>query len=321
MRKNLFEKSVVLIMIIALTSVSVFAQAGRGKGRVNGVVLDKDGKPIEGAKIEMVYGSGGGAVFEAVTNKKGNWGIIGLGTGNFTVTATAPGYLPVSVNCYVSQLQRNPEVEIQLEQEAAGSGVVQDEDSFADLEQGNTFFEEGEYSLALTMYEEFLKKNPGAYQVYLNIGDCYREKGDYEKAIEAYNTLLENTGTDETLGKTMNAKGLAALGLCYLRQDNFDKAQEYFVKSIEVAPQDELLPYNVAEIYFSNQDIDRAQKYYEMAIEIKPDWPDPYLKLAYVHLNRAEMAEAAKYLEKFISLEPDTERTEQAKGILASIKK
>jgi hypothetical protein len=26
--------------------------------------------------------------------------------------------------------------------------------------------------------------NPGAYQVLLNIGGCYREKGEYDKAIE-----------------------------------------------------------------------------------------------------------------------------------------
>ncbi len=119
----------------------------------------------------------------------------------------------------------------------------------------------------------------------------------------------------------MTAKGLAAIGLCYLRQGKFEEAQGYFVKSIDVAPEDELLPYNVAEIYFSNQDIDRAQKYFEMAAEIKPDWPDPYLKLGYVFLNKADMAKAAEYLEKFLKLEPDSPRAEQAKSILASIKK
>ncbi len=119
----------------------------------------------------------------------------------------------------------------------------------------------------------------------------------------------------------MAAKGLAAIGLCYLRQDNFEQAQEYFKKSIEISPQDELLPYNVAEICFSNQKIDEAQKYYEMAAQIKPEWPDPYLKLAYLYLNKGDMTKAAEYLEKFLKLEPESERSAQAKAILGTIKK
>lgn len=314
------KRTALFILIISLVCSSAFAQAGRGQARINGVVLDKDGKPIAGAKVAMQFGESG-VVFDAVTDKKGVWGIIGLGTGSWTVTATASGYLPVSQGVFVRQLEKNPKVTIQMEQEAAGSGIVQDEASFADLEQGNKLFEEGRYDLALILYEDFLGKNPGAYQINLNIGDCHREKGDFEKAIEAYNILLENAKADTAGGKTMTAKGLAAIGLCYLRQSDFEKAQDYFMRSIEVAPEDELLPYNVAEIYFANQDIDQAQKYFELAARIKPDWADPYLKLAYVFLNKAEMAKAAENLEKFIQLEPDSPRTAQAKSILESIKK
>ena len=321
MRSIACQRTLAFFGLIAFVAASAFAQAGRGQARLNGKVLDKNGDPVAGAAVQMVYESGAGAVFDAVTDKRGVWGIIGLGTGSWTVTVKAAGYLPVTQNVFVRQLERNPPVEIRLEKEAIGSGVVQDEDSFADLEQGNKLFEEGRYDSALVMYEEFLKKNPGAYQVNLNIGDCHREKGDYDKAIEAYNVLLENAQADTAGGKPMSAKGLAAIGLCYLRQGKFEEAQGYFVKSIEAAPEDELLPYNVAEIYFSNQDIDRAQKYFEMAAEIKPDWPDPYLKLGYVFLNKADMAKAAEYLEKFLKLEPDTARAEQAKSILASIKK
>jgi tetratricopeptide (TPR) repeat protein len=311
--------TVACVAFLAFMAASAFAQAGRGQGRLSGKVFDKDGKPVVGAAVQMAFE--GGAVFDAETDAKGVWGIIGLGTGSWTLTIKAPGYLPVSQSVYVSQLQRNPSIEIRLEKQAAGSGVVQDEASFADLEQGNSLFEAGRYDSALVMYEEFLKKNPGAYQVYLNIGDCYREKGEYDKAIEAYNTLLKSAEADLAGGKAFTAKGLAAIGLCYLRQNNFEEAQGYFVRSIEVAPEDELLPYNVAEIYFSNQDIDRAQKYFEMAAAIKPDWPDPYLKLGYVFLNKAEMGKAAEYFEKFLKLEPDSPRAEQVKGILASIKK
>ncbi len=311
--------TVACVAFLALIAASAFAQAGRGQGRLSGKVFDKDGNPVAGAAIELAFE--GGAVFNAETDAKGVWGIIGLGTGNWTLTIKASGYLPVSQNVYVSQLQRNPSIEIRLEKKAAGSGIVQDEASFADLEQGNSLFEEGRYDSALIMYEEFLKKNPGAYQVHLNIGDCYREKGEYDKAVEAYNALIKQAEADLAGGKTFLAKGLAAIGLCYLRQNNFEEAQSYFVRSIEVAPEDELLPYNVAEIYFSNQDIERAQRYFEMAAEIKPDWPDPYLKLGYVFLNKAEMGKAAEYFERFLKLEPDSPRAEQVKSILASIKK
>jgi tetratricopeptide (TPR) repeat protein len=320
MGKRALKITVACLALLALITSSAFAQAGRGQGRLNGKVFDKDGKPVTGAEIKLAFE--GGAEFSAVTDAKGVWGVIGLGTGTWTVTVKAKGYLPVSQSVYVRQLERNPPVEIRLEQEAAGSGVVQDEASFADLEQGNAMFAEGRYDSALVMYEEFLKKNPGAYQVNLNIGDCHREKGDYDKAIEAYNKLLKDAEADTAGGKAMTAKGLAAIGLCYLRQGNLEEAQGYFVRSIEVAPEDELLPYNVAEIYFSNQDIDRAQKYFEMAAAIKPDWPDPYLKLGYVYLNKADMAKAAENFEKFLKLEPeDSPRAEQVKAILASIKK
>jgi tetratricopeptide (TPR) repeat protein len=297
------------------------AQAGRGIARMSGFVLDKQGNPIPSATVKATFTQAGGATFETATDKKGEWGLMGVGTGTWNVTATAKGYLPVTVSCYVRQLDKNSKLTIKMDREAKGSGIVQDEATFQVLEQGNQFFKDGKYETAIAMYEEFLGKNPGAYQVLLNIGDCYREKGEYDKAIETYNKLLDQAKADPGMGKTMGAKALAAVGLCYLKQNKLADSQDYFKKSIEMAPQDENLPYNVAEIYFSNQQIDEAIRYFEMAIQIKPEWADPYLKLAYAYLNKGEMAKAAENLEKFIKLEPDTERTVQAKNILGTIKK
>lgn len=190
MVKSAYKRTALFILIISLVCSSAFAQAGRGQARINGVVLDLEGKPIAGAKVAIQFGESG-VVFDAVTDKKGVWGIIGLGTGSWTVTATASGYLPVSQGVFVRQLERNPKVTIQMEQEAACSGIVQDEASFADLEQGNKLFEEGKYDSALILFEEFLNKNPGAYQVNLNIGDCHREKGDYDKAVENLEKFIQ----------------------------------------------------------------------------------------------------------------------------------
>ena len=307
--------------ILILISGLVLAQAGRGTARMNGVVLDPVGKPVVGAKVTAVFTQSGGSTFETTTDKKGEFVFMGVGTGNWDVTVNAQGYLPVTQRVPTSQLNKNPKVTIKLEKKAEGTGIVQDEATFQMLEEGNAFFKEGKYDTALLMYEDFLAKNPGAYQVNLNIGDCYREKGEYDKAIENYNKLITQSATDQTLGKTLGAKGLAAIGLCYLRQNKLTESQEYFKKSIEMAPQDENLPYNVAEIYFSNQQVDEAIRYFEMAIQIKPDWPDPYLRVAYAYLNKGDSPKAAENLEKFIKLEPETERTAQAKSILDAIKK
>ncbi len=321
MKKAFFSRIVIIGLAAAIIAVPALAQAGRGTARLGGVVVDKGGKPIEGATVTIVLNTAGSSVFETKTDKKGEWGFLGLGTGNYNVTVMAKGYIAANIGAYVRQLDRNPKVTITLEKEAAGSGLVQDEKTFELLEQGNQFYKDGKYDTALAMYEEFMGKNPGAYQVMLNIGDCYREKGEYDKAVEKYNKLVELSASDATMGKTLGAKGLAAIGLCLMKQGKIAESQDYFKKSIEMSPQDENLPYNVAEIYFSNQQIDEAIRYYEMANQIKPEWPDPYYRLAFAYLNKGDMVKAQENLEKFIKLEPENERSAQAKAILATIKK
>ena len=170
-------------------------------------------------------------------------------------------------------------------------------------------------------YREFLEKNPNLYQVELSIGDCLREMGEFDKAIETYKAVVEHAKLDVTLGKEMTAKALAGIGNCYLKQGKINEAQDLFRQSIENSPKDEILAYNVGEIYFSNQALDDALRYFELAAQIKPDWPDPYLKLGYVYLNKADNPKAVEKFEKFIALEPEGERAALARNILNVIKK
>ncbi len=319
--KNMARKGALVSLIVLTAAGMALAQAGRGTARINGVITDMAGKPVADAKITALFEKEEQSSFGATSGKDGKWVIIGIGTGNWTITITAKGYTTQTVSYYAHQLQRNPPILVKLDKPKEASGIVQDDASFKILDQANEFFKDGKYDTALTMYQEFLDKNPGAYQITLNIGDCYREKGDYDKAVENYTKLVELSKADLTMGKTLGAKGLAAIGLCYLKQNKLSEAQDYFKKSIEMAPQDENLAYNVAEIYFSNQNIDEAQKYFEMATQIKPDWPDPYYRLALVYINKGDLTKGAENLEKFIKLEPNTERTTQAKAMLESIKK
>ena len=277
---------------------------------------------MENVKVSLVFSQNEKMKFDQVTGKKGEWSFIGLGTGNWDLTAVAPGYMPQTKALYVSQLGVNPKVTVTLQKiPKAGSGIVADEATFALLEKGNQLFKEAKYDEALVQFQQFLEKNPNLYQIQVSIGDCYREKGDFDKAIENYNKVLELAKSDPALGKEMSAKALAGIGNCYLKQGKIPEAQDFFKQSIENSPKDEILAYNVGEIYFSNQGYDDAIRYFEMATQIRPEWPDPYMKLGDVYLNKAEMAKAIEKFEKFLTLEPEGERAALVRNILNAIKK
>ncbi|MGA2361819.1 MAG: carboxypeptidase-like regulatory domain-containing protein [Candidatus Aminicenantales bacterium] len=143
MRKSAWSRIATVALVVLLAAGLALAQAGRGMARLSGVVLDKDGKPVPQAKVTILLGQEGSTSFETIADKKGELGFMGIGTGNWTITASAKGYLPVSISFYVKQLEKNPKLTIKLEEEAKGSGIVQDESAFQILEQGNQFFKDG----------------------------------------------------------------------------------------------------------------------------------------------------------------------------------
>ncbi len=313
---------ILLAAAVLLVAGIASAQAGRGVGRIGGVVTDLEGNPIEGAKVSLSFPQNEGLKFDVLTNKKGEWSFLGLGSGNWNLVCYAKGYDPINQPVYVSQLAINPPVKVHLKKaEKPGGGFIEDEASFVFLENGNKFFREGKYDEAIKEYETFLEKNPLAYQVRISIGECHLQKGDFEKSAAIYNDIIEKAKTDAALGKDMIGKALAGLGNIALKQNKLNEAQEYFKESIAASPKDEVLAYNVGEIFFSNQGYDEAIKYFTLASEIKAEWPDPYLKLGYVFLNKADYASAIAKFEKFLTLEPDGERAAQARNIISAIKK
>jgi len=322
MKANILKSLGLATAVLILAAGLALAQAGRGVGRLGGVCLDLDDMPLEGVKVTLVFTQNENLKFDAITNKKGEWSFLGLGTGNWNLKTAAAGYLPIDKILYVSQLSVNPKVTVKMQKTAtAARGAVGDETSYESLEKGNQLLKEAKYDEALAAYEQFFQKNPNFYQIQVSIGDCYREKGEYEKAIEIYNKVLEQSKTDAALGKEMAAKALSGIGSVYLKQNKLQEAQDFFKKSIENSPKDEILAYNVGEICFSNRNLDEALKYFDLSSQIKPDWPDPYLKLGYVYLNKTDYAKATEMFNKFLKLEPEGERAAQVMNILNAIKK
>ena len=290
-------------LIIAYTA----SQAGRGTARVNGVVVDENSNPINSAKIVIQLQENEEIKRQTTSNKKGEWAVLGLGTGMWRVIASAEGYVQIYVDVYVRQLERNPKITLTLKKIQTIDEVVLPDDSFLNLlDKANELATEKRYDEAIAYYEQVLEKNPELYQVHLSIGNCYIEEGELDKAIEEYGKVLEQSQKDASKGKEMAAKALAGMGECYLKKGDFETAQNYFRQSIESYPENEIIAYNVGEICFSNQKIDDAIRYFERASQIKADWPPPYLKLGYSFLNKGDYDKAILNLKKFLEVDPQS---------------
>ena len=306
------------ILCFLILSTLGLAQAGRGKARLYGAVVDEKGNPVPRAVVSIEYEKGG---LKAKTDcdKNGEWSFVGLGRGNFRVTASAEGFLDSITVVYVQQLEKNPPVKIILREDKEKKARVKDEASLLELEKGNQLFAERKFEEALEIFQKFAELNPNVYQIYFNIGDVFREKGEYDKANEQY--AIAQAKAKEKADVVMQAKALASFGEVCLRQEKFKEAQEFFTQSIALNPKDEILAYNVAEIFFGRNQIDEAIKNYQLAIQIKPEWSEPYLKMGYAYLNKGDMAKAVESLNEFLKHDPESPQAPVIKSLIESLTK
>lgn len=322
MKKEKAIRHIILILIFAVICAQFAeAQAGRGKARIAGAVLDKQGNPIAKAKVVLELMARDSATRETTTNRNGEWAMIGLGSGNWQLTATAEGYVPTQTSVFVSQIGQNPKVVVTLEKIAVIQNAPAKATDVGLIDEAGKLFGDRKYDEALTLLQEFLEKNPTAYQTHINIGDCYKEKAEYDKAEQEYDLALESAKTDEDTGEEMMAKAMAGKGDIYVRKGDLEKAQSFFEESIELLPENEILPYNVGEIYFANRNLDEAIAYYGIAIKIKPDWSLPYYKRGLVYLNKTDYAQAEENFKKFLEIDPNSETAEQVKSMLEYLEK
>jgi len=307
-----------VLACVLILSTTAFAQAGRGKGRLTGFVVNEKGEAIAKAVVKLEFEKGG-LKDETTSGSKGEWSFISLGTGNVILTASANGYLDNNAQAYVQQLEKNPPVKIVLREDKEKKVRVQNEASMLELEQGNLLYNERKFDEALEFFNKFAELNPDVYQIYFNIGDVYREKGEFDKANEQY--AIAQAKAKEKADVVMQAKALAAYGEICLRQEKYKEAQDFFTQSIALNPKDEILAYNVAEIFFGRNQTDKAIEYYQLAIQIKPEWSEPYLKMGYAYLNKGDMAKAVEQLKEFLKHDPESPQAPVVQSLIDSLSK
>ncbi len=86
--------------------------------------------------------------------------------------------------------------------------------------------------------------------------------GDYEKAIDAFNLVLEQDNN--------NPNVLNNIGLCYSKLAKDDLASEYFIKTLSFNPKSVQTYINLADVYYRNKNIVEAINLLENGVTLMP---------------------------------------------------
>jgi hypothetical protein len=96
-----------------------------------------------------------------VTDKKGDWAIIGLGT-SMDLTAEADGFLLTTMDIQVKQLARNPAIAVVMKKPAPRKSPWSGT-SLPDLvEQANKLYDEGNYDGAMARFRRSWRRTPAS---------------------------------------------------------------------------------------------------------------------------------------------------------------
>jgi tetratricopeptide (TPR) repeat protein len=110
------------------------------------------------------------------------------------------------------------------------------------------------------------------------------------------------------------------LAVCYQQQKDFEKALEYYQKTLDLDPNNPDAAYNSGLILFGLNRIDEALASFEKALSLRPDDP-AYLEMAgRCYINQANFEKAIEYLEKAKAGYTDQEKLKFLDDLIAKLK-
>jgi tetratricopeptide (TPR) repeat protein len=133
---------------------------------------------------------------------------------------------------------------------------------------GDEYFEKGEYTNAITNYNQALNTNHGDVDLYYKRGLTHYQLGDYEAAIADYSQAIQMNIQD---AKSYNKRGLALSQLGRL-----EEAINDYTQAIRINPNVAVAYKNRAEARSHVGDNQGAIEDYTQAIKINPDYADAY---------------------------------------------
>ncbi|MCP5051652.1 MAG: sulfatase-like hydrolase/transferase [bacterium] len=131
-------------------------------------------------------------------------------------------------------------------------------------------------------------------QVYNQLGQAYFKKGDFQKAIDAYNNALN---LDQNSAFTLSSMGTLYLTLFRIKKDMrfHAKAVDYYSRAIDANPRMVTALNGLAAAYSFTGQRDKAIEWWEQVAIIEPGFTQVYFNLGITNLKMGNKKKALDY--------------------------
>src|SRR5688572_22370556 len=231
--------------LVLLVAVALAIPAyGQSTGMFSGVVIDRDGKPMQGATV-VIERKEVGLKLEVKTDRSGRYVRTGLDDGTYQLTVMQNG-VPVANSSETISLGFRVDKDYDLRaldkqqqnQNSAGNTTIsraqRDAEAKANNETQGAFnaglnaLRAGNHDEAVKQFSLAAERRPNLPVIHARLGETYMAVKKYNEAAEAYKKATELSPNDTDY--------FYNLGMAAGQAGKFDVAKAAIQKSVEIEP-------------------------------------------------------------------------------------
>lgn len=329
-------------MLVLLVAVQASAQV-----RVQGTVVDGEGKPVRGAKVTLMS-ERGGTLPALTTDGKGKWAALAPIGGPWNIDVEAGGFVTSKGSMELSEVQRTPPVKTVLQRVPVAQEQAQPEPStsiastvppeavdavkrgeeYVARAMGQTTGYEIKtadgtpqaaitdksqlYKLAVVEFERAQALLPENIQIKQALARAYYGAGQVKEAVSLLRQVHEADPSNS---------GVALLLInLYLEDGNLEAGKSLLEKLPEGTLTDPTAVINIGILFMNKNKPREAHDYFTRAVSIAPNRGESYYFRGLANVQLEKIKDAKADFEKVIQLAPESTEAGDAREMLKQFK-
>jgi tetratricopeptide (TPR) repeat protein len=154
---------------------------------------------------------------------------------------------------------------------------------------GRTRYNENEFAAAISSFERALALRPRYVEAQNNIGLCWKELNEHDKARAAFQAAIDWQGD-----APVDAQPYLNLGALLADAGKNDEALPFLMKAVSLAPKNPSVHEELGKVYLAMNKLSEAQSELEQAIAFAPDASALHYKLGQILRKQGQNDRAQK---------------------------